>query len=142
MILDERTEFIDNFTIPAAGTAIAGDVIDTTIARDIGNGHELFWYTSVGAAAAGGTSVNVQLVSSNAPALTSPVVHAQTGVIPLASLTAGKMIGFFDLPLEGPAYKRYVGIQLVVAGTFTAGTLNSGFTLDKKGWKAYREGLN
>lgn len=142
MILDERSEFLDNFTIPAAGTAFVGDVIDITKARDIGNGHELFWYTSVGVAGAGGTSVNVQLVTSDNANLSTPTVIAQTGVIALASLTAGKMIGFFDLPLEGSAYKRYVGIQLVTAGTFSAGTLNSGFTLDKKGWKAYAEGAN
>lgn len=151
MILDERTEFVDATAIPgSAGTAAFGDVIDLRSLggaglgglRDVGNGREIFWYVSVDTAGAGGTSVNLQLVSSDSPSLTSPTVHDQTGVIVLANLTAGKLLAMKSVPLEGPEYKRYLGLQAVTVGTFTGGALSSGLTLDPKGWKAYPEGDN
>lgn len=151
MILDERTEFVDGVAIPgSAGTAAFGDVVDLRSLggsglgglRDIGNGREIFWYVAVGDAAAGGTSVNVQLVSSDSDTLSAPTIHAQTGVIPLAQLTAGKLAHMQSVPVEGPAYKRYLGLQVVVVGTFTDGDLTSGLTLDPHGWRAYPEGAN
>lgn len=151
MILDERTEFVDGVAIPtSAGTAAIGDVIDLESLggsglgglRDVGNGREIFWYVSIDEAGAGGTSMNVQLVSSAASNLGTPTIHAQTGVVLLADLTAGKMAAMISVPLEGPAYKRYLGIQTVVAGTFTDGAFSSGLTFDPKGWKPYAEGDN
>lgn len=144
MILDKRTEFVSGVAIPAAaGTAVLGDVIDTSIARDLGNGEDIYWYVQQIAAGAGGTSAQFQLVSAdNAALTTNPVVHDQTGVIPLANLTAGKLLYMNGLPLEGLPYKRYVGLRAVTLGTFSGGTITSGFTLDKHGWKAYPEGQN
>lgn len=147
MILDTRSEFISKTAIPAAGTAAIGDVIDTQSlgvgvggARDLGNGQPLYWYVSANEAAVGGTSVIAQLVSSDSANLSSPVVHAATGTVLTAALTAGAMLHMQDLPLEGPEYKRYLGLQLIVAGTYSSGTLSSGLTLDKHGWKAYPKG--
>jgi hypothetical protein len=151
MILDERTEFVDGVAIPtSAGTAAIGDVIDLESLggsglgglRDVGNGREIFWYVSIDEAGTGGTSMNVQLVSSAAANLGTPTIHAQTGVVLLADLTGGKTVAMISVPLEGPAYKRYLGIQAVVAGTFTGGSFSSGLTLDSKGWKPYAEGDN
>lgn len=151
MILDERTEFFDGAAIPtSAGTAALGDVVDlqslggtdTGALRDIGNGREIFWYAVVETAGTGGTSLNLQLVSSAASTLTSPNIHAQTGVVVLANLTAGKKLVMISVPLEGSEYLRYLGVQAVAAGTFTGGTISSGLTLDPVGWKAYAEGAN
>ena len=151
MILDERLEFADAVAIPtSAGTAAIGDVIDLEALganqvggqRDVGNGREIFWYVTVDTAGAGGTSMNLQLVSSASSTLSSPTIHAQTGVVLLADLGAGKTLCMISVPLEGPTYQRYLGLQGVVAGTFTGGAFSSGLTLDPKGWKAYAEGAN
>lgn len=143
MILDERTEFLDAFTIPAAGTAIVGDVIDTGIARDLGNGRDIWWYVSADVAGAGGTSIAVNLVTDDNAALATPTVIASSGTIALASMTpAGKMLYMIPLPVEGVPYERYLGIQLVTTGVFSAGAISSGLTLDPKGWKAYPDAVN
>lgn len=145
MILDERTEFADGLDISQAGdgTTVLGDVIDLEVARDIGNGREIFWYVSCDEDGAGGTSANFQLTSAdNAALTTNPTVHAQTGVITLADIGQGKMLYMATVPLEGPEYKRYLGVRQVVVGTFTAGQVSTGLTLDPRGWKAYPEGLN
>lgn len=143
MILDRLTEFFDGTAIPgSAGTAALGDVIDLEVARDVGSGHALYWYVAVGDAAAGGTSVNLQLVSSDSDDLSNPTIHAQTGVIETADLTAGRNLVMVALPVEGNEYGRYLGIQAVTVGTFTDGTLSSGLTLDPRSWKAYPEGNN
>lgn len=43
MWIDERTEFADNVSVAAsAGTALIGDVIDTSVARDLGNGQPVY----------------------------------------------------------------------------------------------------
>lgn len=143
MILDRYTEFTDAVAIPgSAGTSVFGDVIDLEDVRDIGNGQPIYWYVSVSEEAEDGTSVNLQLVSSDSPTLTSPTVHAQTGVIATANLTAGAMLAMMAVPLEGPEYKRYLGIQIVVVGTFTDGAISSELTLDPHGWKAYPEAVS
>ena len=48
MILDERTEFADAVSVAAAaGTALIGDVIDLTVARNIGNGKPVYLVITV-----------------------------------------------------------------------------------------------
>jgi hypothetical protein len=151
-ILDERTEFADAVAIPAsAGTVAVGDVIDLRgqgggsalgSLRDIGNGKEVVWYVSVDAAGAGGTSLQVQLVSSAAADLSSPNIHANTPVVALAGLTAGKVIYQITVPLEDPAYLRYLGIRAVTVGTFSGGSFSSGLKLDATAWKAYADAVN
>lgn len=141
MILDERNTFAKGEAIPtSAGTAVLGDVIDLEVSRDIGNGRPVYWFVTVDEAGEDGTSLQVQLVSSAAEALSAPNIHLQTAVVPVADLTEGKMLIMASLPLEGPTYLRYLGIRTVVAGNFTAGSIESGLTLDPKGWRAYPEG--
>lgn len=140
MILDKRTEFVAGVNVPAAaGTSILGDVIDTSVARDLGNGQAIYWYIAATVAAAGGTSLTFNLVSSDAAAMTSPVVHVTTGAIALADLTPAKLAAIIALPTEGVKYKRYLGLQVVAAGTFTGGKIDSGLTLDTHGWKPYKK---
>lgn len=153
MILDERLEFFDGIAIPtSAGTALLGDVIDQQAlgnaaaglgqARDIGMGRDMWWYANVDVTATGGTSVQLQFVSSAAATLTSPVIHATSTVTVLANLTAGNTFVMIPVPAEGPAYLRYVGIIAVVAGTFVLGNISSGLMLDPKGWQAYNDAVN
>lgn len=150
-ILDKRLEFADAVAIPAsAGTVAIGDVVDLRGLgvgaiggqRDIGNGEDVVWYASVDVAGAGGTSMQLQLVSSAASDLSSPNIHAQSAVVPLASLTAGKMLVQITVPLEDPTYLRYLGIRAVTVGTFSGGSFSSGLKLDATAWKAYADAVN
>lgn len=151
MILDERLEFADELAIPtSAGTALAGDVIDLRslggsglgALRDIGNGQTLYWYASIDVAAAGGTSMQLQLVSSAAATLTSPNIHAVSAVFATADMLPGTVLVMIAIPLEGVEYLRYLGIRTVVVGTMTDGFFSSGLTLDPIKWQAYAEGDN
>ncbi len=151
MILDKRTEFCDGTALNtgAAGTYVIGDQVDLGVARDIGNGQSLSWevqvLTGINAAAAG--TVTFQLVSAdNAALTTNPVVHAQTSAFTTSTtsgnaggaLAAGTTLAVIDLPQEGPAYKRYLGVRQVTGtSAISAGAVDSFLTPVAAGWKAY-----
>lgn len=142
MILDARSEFADAQDIPAAGTTAVGDVMDISTVRDIGAGTDAYWYVSVDEAGAGGTSANIRLVTSDTADLATPTVIAETGVVATASLTLGARLAMKKLPAEGAVYKRYIGIDAVVVGTFTAGQVSSGLTLDEIAPRSYPDAVN
>ena len=57
---------------------------------------------------------------------------------PVASMTAGTTLMAIQLPQEGTAYERYIGIQQVTGtAAFTAGKVNAFLTEDVARWKAY-----
>lgn len=138
MILDKYTEFTDG---AAFASGLIGDVIDVftpgATMRDIGNGRPVYWYVIITEAGAGGTSLKVQLTTSDDAGLAGADVVVETAAIPVADLTEGAMIAMIALPIEGVAYKKYVGIKGSLSGAFTGGKLASGLTLDPHGWKAY-----
>lgn len=142
MILDDRLEFFDGLVIPAAGTAVLGDQIDLEVERDIGQGQPIYWYVAMETPAEDGTSIQFQLITDEAADMASPSVLVSSPVIPIADLNAGKMPVMLALPAEGMAYERYLACRAVVVGTFTAGTMSSGLTLDKAGYRAYPQGVN
>jgi len=155
MILDTRNTFAKQISVAAAaGTAIVGDVIDLGAThRDIGNGGDNYLVISVDTEIiTGGVAgtVKFQLVSDTNPNLvTSPTVHFDSGTFATGAastnplLAAGKTLVMVELPLEGPVYKRYLGIVCVTATTTTtAGKVNAALTLDERGWSAYAEGVN
>ncbi len=130
MIRDARTTFGAPVLLNtgAAGSYPLGDVIDlTTTGRDIGAGEgvgDLFVYAAVAAAATSGgaATLQLQLVSSDSPALTSPTVHYTGSANALAALTAGSQLFAFRLPPG--VYKRYVGvIQVTGVAAFTGGSI-------------------
>ena len=145
MILGERTEFADAVALAAAaGTAVIGDVIDTgTAQRDLGGGHVIYWYVAIDTevdSAADGATVAFELISSAASDMSSPTVHASTGTVTEANLTAGTILQM-GLPAEGLAYGRYLGMRRTIAGeAVTGGAISSGLTLDPRGSKHYPEG--
>lgn len=151
MILDKRNEFFTDTAIPS-GNAIVGDVIDleglgsVNAGRgeegDIGNGHPLYWYVFVGASPADGTSIQLQLVTDDNPAMSSPTVVVSTSTITISEMLNNQKLVFMSLPLEGTNYERYLGVRVNVSGSFSAGTLHSGLTFDPHGWRAYPEGQN
>lgn len=157
MILDERTEFADAVSVAAAaGTALIGDVIDSSVARDLGNGQPVYLIittdTEIITGGVAGT-IKFQLVSDAQAAIAvdgSATVHIDTGTFITddaaansPQLNAGGVIACIALPLQGPVYERYLGILCITATTTTtAGKINAFLTLDPTGWKAYADAVN
>ena len=158
MWLDERTEFCDDVDVSAsAGTALVGDVIDSSVARDLGNGQPVYLVIRTGGTEiiTGGSAGTLQfkLVSDAAAAIATngdATEHLVTDTFVTDDsaansdlFNAGGLIFMGAIPLEGPAYERYIGILAVTATTTTtAGTINAFLTLDPSGWKSYADATN
>ena len=148
MIIDYRTMFCDAKNVSGtAATRLEGNQIDLVHPRDIGNGQPIYLIVVVTTAFASGgaATVNIQLASDNSAAIPtdgSATVHWQTGALNYTALTKGKTF-VTALPLEGNAYKRYLGILVVTAAaTTTAGAISAFLSPDPVGWKAYPDAVS
>lgn len=142
MILDERTEFCDATALNtgAAGSYLIGDVVDLGVARDLGGDMAVYLVVSVDTAATSGGAATgtFNLVTDDNASLTSPAVVVSSKAWAVADMTAGKTLLAVQLPMEGTAYERYIGIQQVTGtAAFTAGKVNAFLTNDVARWKAY-----
>jgi hypothetical protein len=143
MILDERTEFCDatSLNTGAAGSYLIGDVVDLGVAgRDIGQASPLYLVMEVDTTATSGGSATGQfnLVTDDNSSLSSPTVLFSSRAFPVASMVAGVTLLVAQLPIEGVAYERYIGIQQVTGtAAFTAGKVNAFLTHTPAAWKAY-----
>jgi hypothetical protein len=142
MILDERTEFCDATALNtgAAGNYLIGDVVDLGVARDLGGDMAVYLVVSVDTTATSGGSATGQfnLVTDDNASLTSPTTLVSSKAWTVATMTAGTVLMAVQLPLEGTAYERYIGIQQVTGtAAFTAGKVNAFLTEDVARWKAY-----
>lgn len=159
MIMDERTEFCDAVAVSGTAsptTALLGDVIDTEVVRDLGNGQPVYLVITVDTEIiTGGTAgaANFKLASDAQAAIAvdgSATVHWQSREFVTddagandAELNAGGVLACIALPLEGPAYERFLGILITRTTTaITAGAINAFLTLDPTGWKAYPDAVN
>lgn len=155
--LDERTEFADAVSVAAAaGTALIGDVIPLSVARDLGRGEQVFLVISVDTeiitAGAAGT-IKFQLVSDAQAAIAvdgTASVHIDTGTFVTddaaandTQMNAGEYIAVIALPLEGRVYEAFLGVLCVIATTtVTAGKINAYLTLDPPvKYKALPDGI-
>jgi len=155
MILDQRTELADAVSLNtgAAGTYLVGNQIDLSVARDIGNGQQLYLVITVDTGIEAGSAGTVQfVVASDAQAAIatdgSATVHNTSPAFPTSSTTdtttliPGVVLFAVPLALEGNAYERYLGI-LQVTGTaaITAGKINAFLTTDVQKWKSYANAI-
>ena len=99
-------------------TVVSTNVYDTGAGRDVGLVAEDMWINAtVGAAAVGGTSVQVLLQTSDAENFGSGVVEIPlSGAVAVADLTAGKRVVRARLPL---GLKRYLRIGYKNVGAVT-----------------------
>ncbi len=128
MILDERTEIADAVSIAAGtGTALIGDVIDLTVARDVGQGQPVYLVIQVTETFSGtSTTVNFRVRSDGVVAIhaTTSTAHVETGLIAEAVLVLGHRI-VLALPGAGNAYERYLGVQAIISvATLDNGSVN------------------
>jgi len=156
MILDERNEFADAASVAAvASTALIGDVIDLSVARDIGNGEAPYLVittdTEIITGGSAGT-ISFSLASDAQAAIAtdgSASVHFSTtdfvtddAAANSDQLNAGGVIACVKLPVEGVVYERYLGILCTIATTtVTAGKINAFLTCDPAKWKAYADAI-
>lgn len=125
--------------------AVSTDTIDLSVARDIGEGKDLYMHFAVTEdfTAAGAATLTFQVIGSTAANLGSPVVLGSTGPIALADLVAGKRHAVRINPLIGSLGYRYLGAQYDVA---TGPMLTGKVTADiveaiQDGQKFYRSGF-
>jgi len=129
--------------VTGTGNVISTNVIDlsagTGLARDIGEGNPVIARAVVVAAQAGGTSVEIQIVSADSSDLitTGVTVLASSGAIATATLAVGYALNVILPPRVGSVGQRYLGIRYVIAGTSTAGSFITDFGLEVQDSKKF-----
>lgn len=155
-IMDERTEFADGASVAAAaGTALIGDQIPLSYARDLGNGEPIYLCitcsTSIITGGVAGT-IEFALASDSTASIAtdgSASIHWRSGTFvtdddALNAIDAGAVIACVPLPLEGlRAYEGFLGILCTIGTTtVTAGAINAWLSLTPIGNRFYPEGMN
>ena len=133
-------------------TANSTNVIDLSLARDVGEGEDLYVSFSVGTAftAAGAATLTPTVVVSAADTLTTPTTLGTGGTIAVASLVAGYTFVirvnpqlFYSSTTNSSLGLRYLGVIYTVAtGPMTAGTITADVVTDiQDGKKFYASGF-
>jgi hypothetical protein len=124
-------------------TAVSTDTIDLSVARDIGEGGDLYMNFAMTEAFAGGTSTNFEVIIADNAALSSNVVViGASGAIVTASLTLGTNVAVRLNPQIASLGKRYLGARYTVSGTNSAGKVTADIVTDvQDGKKFYASGF-
>jgi len=148
MITDALLRLSDGQAVTGTNTTVkATNVVDLGVARDVGEGRELYVVFSVTKDFAGLTSLAFQIViDSNENMTTAPVVIAATDAIVRADLNAD---GKYALRIPPDIYgtgKQFLSAKYVIVGTesagVTAGEVTTDIVLDvQDGLKFYASGF-
>lgn len=139
MLIDKRSTFARELSIPAAGGPDKfGESLPLDVRSDLGQGENLYMIVNVPVAAAGGTSVYLELVTANNEALTSSTVVMPLGTFLTAGMTVGALL--YAGPIPSAFYNTFVGLRATVVGTFSAGKLNAFLSDQPIGWRTYADG--
>ena len=126
-------------------TANSTNVVDLSLARDVGEGEELYVQFTVGTAftAAGSATLTPTIVVSAADSLTTPTTIATAGTIAVATLVAGYSFAVRLNPQIASLGLRYLGaIYTVATGPMTAGTITADIVTEiQDGKKFYASGF-
>lgn len=157
MILDERSEFCDATSVvkTAGASYLVGDVMDLTVARNIGAGLPPLYLviqvdTEIITAGSAGT-IEFLLCSDAQAAIAvdgTQTVHFRSRAFVTddsaandAEMNAGGVPVCIAIPMEGKVYERYLGVVVTVTTTdTTAGKINAFLTTNPKAWKALDDG--
>lgn len=143
MILDQLLKVSSAQAVTTS--AVSTDTIDLSVARDIGEGEDLYFAFTVdeSVTAAGAATVDFQVIGSAAAALSSPTVLGTSGPIGKASLAAGQIVYVRINPAYASLGLRYLGANYTVAtGPLTAGKFTANVTHGiQDGRKFYASGF-
>lgn len=128
MIIDRQMLLSNEQAVTAAATSLSTDIYDTGAAGiNINTNRELQIFVYVTTAFAGGTNLIVNLIQSATENMASPDILVSSGTVVTANLTRGTVLLRLAVPRTS---KRYLALQLVSTGTYTAGAVTGGFALD------------
>lgn len=124
-------------------TAVSTDTIDLSVARDMGEGGDLFMNFAVTTALAGGTSVKFEVIAATNAALSSGVVViGSSDAVVTASLVAGYNTAVRINPQVASLGQRYLGARYTISGTYTSGKVTADVVIDiQDGRKFYPSGV-
>jgi hypothetical protein len=126
-------------------TANSTNVVDLSLARDVGEGEELYVQFTVGTAftAAGSATLTPTVVVASADTLLTPTTIGTAGTIAVATLVAGYTFAVRLNPQIASLGLRYLGaIYTVATGPMTAGTMTADIVTDiQDGKKYYASGI-
>ena len=124
-------------------TAISTDKIDLSVARDIGEGENLYMHFNVDTALTGGTSVKFEVVVADDAAISSNVtVVGSTDAVLSAALVAGYSTAVRINPIIASLGKRYLAARYTIVGTYSAGAVTAQIVHDiQDGKKFYASGF-
>jgi hypothetical protein len=125
-------------------TANSTNVVDLLLARDIGEGEELYVAFTVGTAFATGTSLTMAvIVTADPTSFGTPTTIGTSGAVAVANLTAGAMFAVRLNPQIASLGLRYLGVIYTVGGSnFTTGTMTADIVTEiQDGKKYYASGI-
>jgi hypothetical protein len=124
-------------------TAVSTDKIDLSVARDIGEGQDLFMNFAVTTALTGGTSVKFEVVIADDAAISTNVeVVGSSDAILTAALVVGKNEAVRINPKVASLGRRYLAARYTIVGTYTAGKVTADVVMDiQDGRKFYPSGV-
>ena len=128
-----------------AGPYNSENVIDLSLARDIGEGHNLYAVFTVTEAftSGGAATLAIDVVVSAATGLTTPTSVGTVSAQALAALTLGAQFIVPIKPLVGSLGLRYLGaVYTIATATTTAGQMTADIVTDiQDGKKFYASGF-
>jgi len=123
-------------------TAVSTDTIDLSVAREIGEGRDLFMVFTVVVGFGGTGTITMQIVTDDNASLSSPTVIGATAAITATNLTAGTQYIVPIPPQVASLGERYLGAQYTCSASPTTGTFLTQIVTDiQDGRKFYASGF-
>ena len=147
MLTDANLTFGEDFDLDQeTGTYLMTNQVDLgAVTRDIGNGTPVYLCINVTEAFTDGgdsATLTLRLVSDDTVSIhaSTSTIHLDTGPFLKAALTAGRKMAY-PLPVGGPDFERYLGINCIVGTAgFDTGMISAFLTADPAVWQAYADG--